>query len=450
MQKLPMAPLLLAALLAGGCARSEWPGAKDTAQAPQSLETAAQASYAYTLPLFELGSTRAFYRNLFLHRPTLADASSRSVTTPNNDTLYSSAWLDLSGGPLQITLPASGDRYFSLALMDFYSNNFAVRGTRVDGGTPKILWLAGPGWDGTPPAGVELIRSPTRSVWALGRTYVLDQADIPAGVAVQAQLTVSPAAGSGPTAAQPSDQEDAPERTDWHAYFTHVQKLLAENPPPPQDAAYVQRALGPLGLLDGRFDASTLDADQLQQIARGAQHAYDAARGTVIGKAVDGWIAPQPELGNYGDSYDYRAAVALVGLGALPNAEALYFFGDGDNGTQRYDGNAVYTLEFPAGQLPPVGAFWSVTLYEAEDDGNLFFYDNAQKRYAFKSGDPGLVYEADGGLRLRFSHAEPTPGEDPNWLPAPAGLFTVVLRTYLPDAALLDGRYRLPALRKRS
>ncbi len=435
----------LLALVIGGCSQS---GTFDEAPPAATLTEAADQTYTYLLPLFELGTTRAFYRNLFLHRPTLADASSRSVTTPNNDTLYSSAWLDLSGGPLIINLPASGERYFSLALMDFYSNNFAVRGTRADGGDAKRFWLAGPDWTGSAPDGVEVVRSPTRSVWALGRTYVRDQADIPAALLVQLQLLALPAPGTSLPLEQPSDLLDKPDRQHWLEYLAYAQQLLNENPSPGADSDVVGSALSRLGIVPGAsFDPDRFSAAEQAEIAAGAQRAFERARDGSVGTERNGWISPQPHLGNFGTDYQYRAAIALFGLGALPNEEALYFFGAGDAAPQRYDGNRRYLMEFAGDNLPPVGAFWSLTLYEAEDDGQLFFYDNPQRRYAIKSGDSSLRYEADGGLKIYLGNAAPPHGYENNWLPAPAGPFATAFRTYLPDASLLDGRYRLPPLR---
>ena len=439
--------LLATSSFLAACSSS--PEAGDTSNA--SLATAAADTYSYLLPLFELGRTRAAYRNVFLHRPTLADASSRSVTTPNNDTLYSSAWLDLSGGPLIIQLPASAERYFSLALMDFYSNNFAVRGTRVDGGEARQFWLAGPDWSGSVPEGVELVRSPTRSVWALGRTYVRDQADIPAAVRVQAQLRAAPAPGTTASADQPSDRLAKPDRQAWLDYFGYAQQLLNENPPPAADAAFLHGAAARLGIgVGATFDPARFSAAERDEISTGAQQALARARTYAVGEVVNGWQRPQPQLGNFGTDYAYRAAIALFGLGALPNAEALYFFGAGDAAPQRYDGAHSYVMEFTGsgGGLPPVGAFWSLTLYQAEESGQLFFYDNPPRRYAIKSGDSTLKYETDGGLKIYLGNAAPPAGYENNWLPAPAGPFATAFRTYLPDARLLDGRYQLPPLRR--
>ena len=175
-----------------------------------------------------------------------------------------------------------------------------------------------------------------------------------------------------------------------------------------------------------------------------AQHLLN--RAGFGGTPQQGWIYPKADLGDFGQDYAYRASVALLGLGALPLQEAVYVFGAGDAETpQRYDGNGHYTIRFPPGQLPPARAFWSVTLYQPADNGNLFFYDNDQNRYAIGDRTAGLVYDADGALTLHIGHADPGGQASANWLPAPAGPFTLVFRGYLPDASLVDGAYRLPA-----
>lgn len=450
---LRLAPLLFSAVLLAGCgggSDGSDDGGGDTPPAPSYQQNADQA-YTYLLPLYEMSATRKAALdsmvqspNQFLHVSTLADANSKAVTTPNADTLYSSAFLLLADGPVQIDIPDSGDRYFSLSLLDFYTNNVAVRGTRVDGGAAKSFWVVGPQWAGTAPAGVEVIRSPTNSAWALGRTYVRDQADLDAAVAVQRQLTATATASTTSTPASLSTV--TPAATDWEAFFTYADQLIVENPVSPGSAA---DALQALGLGSGTFNAAALGSTQKTDLEAGASAAYQRATAAAQGgTVVQGWVYPQSDLGNFGEDYTYRAGVAIGGLGALPVQEALYINGAGDATTpQRYDGTRNYSLTFPAGALPPNGAFWSVTLYQPDADGSLFFYDNPQGRYAIGGNSPGLRFGSDGSLTLQIQHADPSSGElDPNWLPTPAGPFVLILRVYLPGSALLDGSYRVPAV----
>jgi hypothetical protein len=446
-----MTPVLISAALLAGCGGG---GSGDDGAPPApapTYEQSADAAYTYLLPLYEMSATRKAALdsliqtpNQFLHVSTLADASSKSVTTPNADTLYSSAFLLLADGPVQIDIPDSGDRYFSLSLLDFYTNNFAVRGMRIDGGAAKSFWVVGPQWTGTAPAGVEVIHSPTNSAWALGRTYVRDQADLDAAADVQQQLIATATASTTSTPASLSTA--APANTDWEAFFAYADQLTVENPVAAGSAA---DALKALGLGSGTFNAAALSSTQKTDLETGASAAHQRATAAAQGGSVQqGWVYPQSDLGNFGDDFAYRAAVSIGGLGALPVQEALYINGAGDAATpQRYDGAHNYSLTFPAGMLPPNGAFWSVTLYEPDADGSLFFYDNPQNRYAIGSNSPGLSYGSDGSLSLQIQHEDPASGAvDLNWLPAPAGPFALILRVYLPGSGLVEGSYRVPAV----
>lgn len=447
-----LAPVLFSAVLLAGCGGGGSGNGDDEMPPPApNYQQSADDAYTYLLPLVEMSATRKAALdsliqnpNVFLHVSTLADASSKAVTTPNTDTLYSSAFLLLADGPVQIDIPDSGDRYFSLSLLDFYTNNIAVRGTRVDGGAAKSFWVVGPQWSGTVPSGVEVIRSPTDSAWALGRTYVRDQADVDAAADVQKQLIANATAGS---TAPASLSTAVPANTDWEAFFAYADQLMVENPVAAGSAA---DALKALGLGGGTFSAAALSSTQKTDLEAGASAAYQRATAAAQGGTVaQGWVYPQSDLGDFGADFAYRARVAIGGLGALPVQEALYINGAGDAATpQRYDGSThSYSLTFPAGMLPPNGAFWSLTLYEPDADGSLFFYDNPQNRYAIGSGSSGLAYASDGSLTLQIQHDDPASGAvDLNWLPAPAGPFALILRVYLPGSGLVDGSYRVPAL----
>lgn len=449
-----IALVLFSAVLMAGCSGGD-SGDGDEASPPPAptFKQSADDAYTYLLPLYEIAATRKAALdsliqapNSFLHVSTLSDSSSRAVTTPNVDTLYSSAFLLLADGPVQIDIPASGDRYFSLSLLDFYTNNIAVRGTRIDGGVAKSFWVVGPQWAGTAPTGIEVIRSPTNSAWALGRTYVRDQADLADAAAVQQQLTATATAEGSAPSTPASLSLTVPANTDWEAFFSYADQLLVENPVAAGSAA---AALAQLGLGSGTFNAAALSATQKTELESGANAAYQRAIGTSQGGTTQqGWVYPQADLGNFGEDYGYRAAVAVGGLGALTVQEALYINGAGDAATpQRYDGSRRYSLSFPAGLLPPNGAFWSLTLYEPDADGSLFLYDNPQNRYAIGSDSVGLTFGDDGSLTLQIQHDDPSSGSpNLNWLPAPAGPFALILRVYLPGAGLIDGSYRVPAV----
>lgn len=433
-------------LLAGIGALGFGAAAGEAWAAPLPLRDAARQAALYGLPLIEMATTRSRTQgramiNRFNHVRTLRTAQDRSVTRPNNDTLYSSAWIDLSKGPVRMVLPPTGDRYFSLGLMDMFTNNFAVLGTRTTGSEGGEVLLVGP--TDPLPAGAA-IRSPTDWVWGLGRTLSTGQSDLPAAHAVQDALRLEAPEGRKPSVYA---SREAP----WPDYFAAVQALLAESPPPATDARlfHAVQALG-LGPTTG-FDADRFSAAQSAEIAAGLAEALEAAKGGVeSGEVRGGWIFPRAHLGDFGQDYDYRAMVALGGLAALPIAEALYMAPLGPDGRTILDSRRTWTLHFPGNTLPPVDAFWSLTLYEMTPAGQGFFVDNPLNRYSIGDRTPSLTRTADGSIDVWISPTDPGPSRRTNWLPAPTNGAPIALslRAYLPHPDLATGRYRLPSLRR--
>ena len=407
-----------------------------------ALSEAAREAWVYALPLIEVASTRtgtgAFGGgiNELSHMRDLADHASRAVTTPNNDTLYSSAQLDLSRGPVTLTLPASGDRYLSVALMDAWTNNFAILGTRTtgtEGGTYRLIGPEEPG------GGPGTVRSPTNHVWALARILVDGPHDLVAARAVQSGLSVQ-----GP--AFPPQPRRGGRSDPWQAYFAAADALMVENPPPATDGAVLAR-IAPMGLGEGSFDPARFSDEEAAAIEAGVAKARSTLHHYAPGKAgvINGWTYPKAELGNFGQSYGFRALVALGGLAALPPVEAMYMRAVGEH-RGLYDGTRPWRLHFQADKLIPVDSFWSLSLYEGTADGQFFFTDNPIHRYAIGDRTPGLTYNADGSLDIWISHERPAEGRRGNWLPAPAGPFALFMRAYFARPALLDGQYRLPAV----
>lgn len=406
------------------------------------LKEAAREAWLYALPLIEIATTRSRMlglgqqMNTFSHVRNLADHRHRAVTTPNNDTFYSTAQVDLSQGPVTISLPPAGERYLSLALMDAYTNNFAILGTRTTGPDGGVFTLVGPN---EAAEGANIVRAPTNQVWALARILVDGPHDAEAARAVQAGLSMQgPAAGSPPTQANRA----AP----WQDYFASASALLATNPPPATDRALLAR-IAPLGL-GADFDASRFSAADAAEIEAGVAQARKDARKSGLGGSsfIEGWSYPEPSLGNFGQDYAYRAAVALSGLAALPPVEAMYMRAEGNMPGGLYDGTRDWRLHFPADRLIPVNSFWSLSLYEATEDGQYFFTENPIARFAIGDRTEGLAYNDDGSLDIWIGHGDPGEGRRSNWLPAPAGPFALFMRAYLAKPELLAGRYRLPPI----
>lgn len=416
-------------------------GAADAAPPAADLRTAAADAWLWGLPLIEMAGQRAgrfaegLKTNALRHDRNLVTAKGQFVTTPNNDTLYSHAWLDLRQGPVTFSLPASGSRYYSVALMDMYSNNFAIIGTRTCGNGAQTFTVIGPNEKADIP---RAIRAPTNSIWVLGRTLVDGDADLPQARAFQDGWTIK-----APEAPAPKTyvKRSAP----WAEYFAAVQALMNDNPPPLTDGLILTR-MAPLLQPGGSFDPARFTPAQVAQIQAGIADAGKRLAGVRQRTLVrNGWSFPLRSIGDFGQDYDYRAAVAIGGLAALPSVEASYLRASGPQG-KGFDSAKAWRLAFTPSELPPVDSFWSLSMYQLMPDGGLYFAENPIDRYTIGDRTAGLKRGADGSLEIVMSRTQPT-GPQANWLPTPAnGPFVVILRAYLPQSALLENVYQLPGI----
>jgi hypothetical protein len=440
------------------------------------LEDLARRAAIYLFPVYEMYRTRwnatvneknpiRQKLNRFFHVPVLATYRSRAVTTPNADTLYSSAWLDLSVEPVFLTVPDMGGRYYSFALMSLFTDNFAYVCRRLDGNRPKPRMIVGPNWRGVVDHEVELVRAPTNGVWLLGRILNDGPTDLEAVRHLQSRtLLESPDMRNERRIIETQElmrQRSSPPPepvADWPPInpndpfdlFEVGMRAMGESPLTERGKAAIEE-FAPLRLRPGRkFDARAFGEAEREAIRRGIARARDDIRaaGRRYGKVINGWSYPARNLGNFGDDYLYRALIALTGLAALEVAEATYLTCNGDADGRPLDGGGRYSLRFEPGQLPPVKAFWSLSMYELTPEGRAFFTDNPISRYAIGDRTKGLVQGADGSLDIVIQHDRPAEAQAANWLPAPAGPMRLVLRAYEPDEALLDGRWRAPAVRR--
>lgn len=420
-------------------------GRPGTATQASALEQAAAEAWIYSLPLIESANARAAVlagtpvNTLFRLREPTTPATQR-VTTPNNDTLNARAWIDLSNGPVTITLPPTGDRYFSVAMLDMYSNNFAVLGTRTTGGAGGSYTIVGPG---SATDDRRAIRSPTPWMWVLIRLLTIGGDDLAAARVVQDGFRIDGAA----VIARPGPVAKRSEN--WRRVFASAQRLMIENPPPATDDAVLHR-IAPLGILPGGgFDPSRFTPSQIAAIDVGVAEAQRTLlAGGAQGPVVAGWAYPRADLGNFAQDYRYRAQTALNGFAALPVDEAMYLFAAGPSGNMRLDSASSWLLRLPAGHLPPVDAFWSLTAYEAAPDGQFFLFENALHRYSVGDRTPGLKRGSSGSIEIVVSRNAPS-SATANWLPAPnKAALGLVFRCYRPKTELIDGSYRLPALER--
>ncbi len=443
---------------------------------PKMLKDLARRAAIYLFPVYEMYRTRwqatvndanPFRQKLnrFFHVPVLAGPKSRLVTTPNNDTLYSTAWLDLSVEPLFLTVPPIGDLYYSYAFVDLFTNNFAYVSHRLNGGQPRPHMIVGPKWTGDAPVEVALIRAPTNSVWLLGRLLVDGPEELGRVRTLQNKVLLeTPDMRNERRILEtqelmrqranvpPESVADWPalNRSDPFDLFEVGMRALGESPLPARDRGLFDE-LSPLRLRPGRrFDARAFSEAERKAIQDGIAQAQAEIRaaGGRYGKSVDGWSYGERHLGNFGDDYLYRALIALTGLAALEPAEAVYMTCNVDSDGKSLGGANRYTLSFPAGSLPPARAFWSLAMYEVTAEGRAFFIENEIGRYAIGDRTKDLQKAPDGALTLYLQRERPDGERAANWLPAPTGPMRLVLRVYEPDASLIDGRYRVPAVQR--
>ena len=427
------------------------------AAAPSGVDRAAYQSaveaYIWGYPLVVMARTRAALvcaagANTFLDQTTLSGPSSRLVVTPNTDTLYSSAWLDLRAGPVMLRIPALADRYYDFQLLDMYTNTITNVGSRTIGEGPASVAITGSTWKGRLPAGTRRISSPTPDVWIIGRTLPKSDADVPKVAALQHEYALTPVASNGSTLGPDRGQCGRPGPGTVSAsgaeFFDELGAALAADPPPTSDAP-VLRDLSAAGIGVGMRPSTHASPAVMAALGQSipvanATIAATAARNLT---AVNGWSRLQ-HLGAYGRDYVTRAAVAQTALGANVPAESVYYSAGADRARTPLVGTRPVIVHFAAGQLPPVDqrGFWSVTLYGPDH----FLVANQLDRYAIGDRTTGLQRASDGSLDL-YLGAQPPAGHETNWLPAPSGSYSLVLRAYVPGVAVRQGTWNPPTIR---
>ena len=423
------------------------PHAAMAAESQQDLAALAEDAAIWGLPLVQTGRyvklahAQGYGFNRFYLHQGLATPAMKLIG-PNVDTIYGFAWLDLSHGPFVLDVPDAADRYYSIQFTDAYENSFAYVGRRATGTKAGRFVIAESTWQGDIPAGAKRIDAPTSLLFVLTRTLVRGDADLPAAQALQAGYLLGPLQGYPASRKAPIALGNVPNNLpilDFsHAgagYFAELDRLVKLYPPRGPEARSFAR-FAPLGLGQGFAEHPPLPADKLEvALAR----ALKRIKAVSASDDNDGWRVNYHITPFIADPVA-RAAGNAFGPGAHIAEEALYFNATNDAEGGPLTGARRYTLTFPKGQLPPAHAFWSLILYGRD----FLLVDNPINRYAINDRTPGLVYEPDGSLRILIQHDAP---QGPaNWLPAPAGGFRLILRTYQPDESLRSGKYRVPKL----
>lgn len=437
-----------------GATRRRAPVAGGSVQRPPGPVKAAviaAQSYIYGYPLMEyqrvrqtVGTVNTIYSLTSFANPDV-DPIWKSIgggKRPNVDTFYSLAELDLSQGPVVLSIPDMGTRYFSFQLTDPYTNVSGYIGSRTTGSGPgkyAITWSGGPQVD---IPGAQTVLVPYSSMLALGRTLAGNEADQESAIELMKQYALDPTGGTvSPVIPIPRP---------GIKYLNAISAGMALNPPPAIDdpqlekmarigvGAGMQVADANLGLL------STIAVDLAVRTSAALLPVLTALTQYATALQNHGWATPNPAIGDYGTDYLLRAGVTEAGLLANTPEEAVYSAGLLSRSLMPLRGfGRPYVLHFESGEAPPVDAFWSVTVYDAR--GNLV--PNAERHYSVSSSRPEeLVYQPDGSIDIVFARRDPG---DPNvnWLKVPAfGRFSAYLRTYNPQQPILDGAWQPPPI----
>lgn len=405
---LSLLTLLSCGFLSACSAEKTQPDTPDT----ETVWEMVSEAYIYAFPLVLTDATKTLSTNTdgtmtgrapinqFNHAKKLADASFRTVVTPNVDTVYSQAWLDISTEPMVYVLPET-DRFCNVQLLDAWTNTAAV----LDKAGAYAIAL--PGWEGELPDGVTRVDVPTATMWSITRTVLSGNEDLPNVYAIQEQMQLLPLSAYVQGGEYAAPQGAYKEEND----FVPVNKVLSMTP-----AEFFNTA------------------NALMQVNP------PAADGAKYAQKLGQWVYYGKPIGDFGTEYTYRAMVALVGLGANTVDVAIYPKTAVDETGAALTGEKKYTLHFET--LPPTleGGFWSVTAY-GEDD---FLIDNSIDRYCINDRSD-FKLNADGTLDIILS--KDAPEDTSNWLPVSDGEFHLFMRIYVPDMTALDS-WQPPVIRE--
>jgi hypothetical protein len=426
-------------------------------------------AYTYFYPLLSMDITRKQFTNIepgkefgkgpmnmFINIPEYPPADFKGVVRSNFDTLYSSAWLDLTKEPQIVSAPDTDGRFYLLPMLDMWSDVFASPGWRTTGTQAGNFLVTPPGWTGTVPEGFTQLPAPTPYIWIIGRTKTDGAADYAAVHKIQAGYKVTPLSQWGKTVTpqtvkiDPSVDMKTPPKIQVDSmsaakYFTYAAELLKVNPPHMTDQPIIAQ-MKEIGIEVGKsFDFEKLDPTVQKALETVPAEAQALMKWKVptLARVVNHWSMNTDTMGVYGNYYLKRAIVAQVGLGANLPEDAIYPLNLGDYEGRPLDGANKYVLHFEKGATPPVNAFWSITLYDNEG----FQVGNKLNRFAVSSYMP-FKFNGDGSLDLYFQNESPGKDLEANWLPAPKGPFNLCMRLYGPKSDALTGKWDPPAVLK--
>ncbi|MFF0633555.1 DUF1254 domain-containing protein [Nocardia sp. NPDC004151] len=452
--------------VAAGCGTKS----DDKATGSDEVRTIAKEAYTYGFPMVDMYRIENSYVvdknssqymggwNQLHSIARVFTPADTAVQTPNSDTPYSFLVADLRTEPLVLTVPPIEEkRYYSVQFIDNYTYVYDLLGSRTTGNGGGTYLLAGPGWKGDKPAGVDkVITSATDFSMVLYRTQLFDPADLDNVTKIQSEYQVKPLSSfenkAVPAAAPAVDfiQPLTPEEEQTSLDFFKVLNFTLKYAPVQPNEKELRDRFAKIGIgPDGDFDPAKLGADDRKAFQDGMADAWSELHNfqkneLETGKVNSGQLFGSAE--QLKGNYLYRFAGAVMGILGLPGAEAMYFPLTNDTTGAKLNGANNYTLTFPDGKLPPVKAFWSVTMYKLPE---ILLVENPINRYLINSPMlPNLVRNPDGGITLYLQQTSPGADKEANWLPTPPGDFEMILRTYWPEQAISDGSWTPPKVTK--
>lgn len=437
---------------------------------PEQAKQIAEEAYIYAYPIldsYKMMFVQAVWEkspayeapfNKLKNKAVLLGPEYTSIVRPNNDTFYSIVWLDLRSEPIVISVPAISDkRYYSFQLIDLYTHNFDYIGTRKTGLGAGSYLIAGPDWNGEKPEGVEkVIRTEGNFAVALGRTQVYNPDDVENAKKVMAgynSKTLSEFLNKeAPAASATLDFPIfSPEKVKSSEFITYLNFLLGQVKSHPSEAKllekFAQIGIGP----NKPFDAEKLDPEMKKAIEEGIASALlkiDTEM-KILGEQKNGWMQISGAFGNrefMQGKYLIRAAAAMFGLWGNTLEEAFYPETSFDSDNDTLDcSKHEYVLHFKKDEIPPVKAFWSLSMYKLPEQ---LFIENEINRYVISSATEGLRYNEDGSLDVYIQKENPGEDKISNWLPAHNGPFSLQARLYWPNPENLDPLYVMPSVKR--
>lgn len=456
-----IAVLALLAATAGAACNTSSPQPATQAPAPApSDETRDITAEAYVYAYAMLENYKTMYQqavdasfpgyvggfNRFRHYSQPFTPDDRDIVTPNNDTPYSWAWLDLRAEPIVLSIPAAPEpRYAVNQWFDLFTHNFAYTGVRATGRQAGDYVFAGPDWKGTVPSGLRVFRSETQFIGTLTRTGLSGPADTRAVQAFQAKYKLTPLSTfTGQTAPPSAVEVKWPKWDEQKArsvdFIGYLNFLMTFAPPAPSEQALMAR-FAKIGIGAGRpFNAALLDPAMRSTMEEAVSKAQKDIEDRVAQTTSStGLFGTREQLGS--DYIMRRAIGAAIGIYGNSPEEAIYGAYQAGADQKPLEGARKYVIRFEPGQLPPVNLFWSLTMYNLPQ---RLLVANPIKRYSIGDRTAGLKTGADGSLEIYLQHDAPGGAKDANWLPTPSGPFFMVLRMYGPKDTLIKGEWKRP------